>query len=369
MYTVGRSALAFAAASALCLLGLGSAAGPAGATSVQARSGPFRIGSATSQGGGIAFTSKNGIVVVYDISSARTAVCLIKLGSRKCSHTTDLRPPSGDSNFGTPLVFVPSANHVVVLQQTCCDGNPGGGDLLYSSRNGGRTFAAPVRIDTLNVTTGALIGRQIVFTASNLATTQVESVPVTASGPPASIATAFKEFAYAVGVGQYKGGALIGSDYIGHVSTTTYVQYAPRGSNFDSSASYHHVATFANEHLLAMSGNALLTVQGGHRNAVLLRLLNGRGYGPAHVVPGASAGGPEWFTVCQDPGGDVHVFSERGLVRGYHLIEETTSTGARWSRPADLGNAISNAYFDAALSRSGRGLVLGTAPAWGYPVP
>jgi hypothetical protein len=119
-----------------------------------------------------------------------------------------------------------------------------------------------------------------------------------------------------------------------------------------------------------MSGGALLTVQsGGNRNAVLLRIFTGRGFGPAHVVPHDRGGGPEWFTVFQDPGGRVHVFSERALFRGYHLIEESTSTGTRWSPLTDLGDAIHSSIFDAGLDRRGRGLVLGTDPAWAYPVP
>jgi hypothetical protein len=70
----------------------------------------------------------------------------------------------------------------------------------------------------------------------------------------------------------------------------------------------------------------------------------------------------------QDPSGRVHVFSERGLVRTYHLLEVSTSTGASWTKPTDLGNAIKSIWFSAALNSHGRGLVLGTSPALGYPV-
>lgn len=83
---------------------------------------------------------------------------------------------------------------------------------------------------------------------------------------------------------------------------------------------------------------------------------------------GRRGGGPEWFTADQDPRGRIHVFSERAF-RGYLLIEETTSTGARWSRPADLGLAIHSSFFNAFVNGRGGGLVLGTVPACAYPVP
>jgi hypothetical protein len=360
-------------------LGLaGGGACGASATSLAARtvapaheSGPFELGPASSQGGSVAVLRGGDLAVAYDVNSDRTVVCVLHPGARRCSHVTLLRPLLHDSTFGVPEVFAPSPQHLVVLQSTCCDNASAGGDLLYSSSDGGLRFSAPVRVGTLGVSAATLIGSRIAFTAADDGPgPQVESIPVTASGPPASIATARRKEAFAVAIGQYHGGVLIGSDFIGTRATTTYAEYAPRGSDFNASASYRPVAAFAGEDLLAMSGDALLTVQsGGHRNAVLLRIFTGRSFGPAHIVPHASGGGPQWFTVFQDPAGRVHVFSERGLFRGYHLIEETTSTGTRWSPFADLGDAIHSAVFDAGLDRRGRGLVLGTVPAWAYPVP
>ena len=334
-------------------------------------SAPFELGPASSLGGGVAVERSGDLVVVYNVGSNRTVVCLIHPRARRCSHVTLLRPLLHDSTFGVPQVFAPSPGHVVVLQDTCCDNAPAGGDLLYSSSDGGLRFSAPVRVGTLGVSAATLIGRRIAFTAADDGPgPQVESIPVTASGPPASIATALRKEAFAVAIGQYRGGVLIGSDFLGTRVTTTYAEYAPQGSDFNASASYHPVAAFPGEHLLAMSGGALLTVQtGGNRNAVLLRIFTGRGFGPAHLVPHDRGGGPEWFTVFQDPGGRVHVFSERGLFRGYHLIEESTSAGTRWSPLTDLGDAIHSVVFDAGLDRRGRGLVLGTDPAWAYPVP
>jgi hypothetical protein len=372
------SGAAFAGAAALALGLAGATACAAAAASGTARTaalvrapGPFELGPASSLGGSVAVERSGELVVVWDVGSDRTAVCLIRMGGRRCSHVTLLRPLLRDSTFGVPEVFAPSPQHVVVLQDTCCDSAPAGGDLLYSSSDGGRSFSAPVRVGTLSVSAATLIGRRIAFTAADDGTgSQVESIPVTPSGPPASIATARRKPAFAVAIGQYRGGVLIGSDFLGASTTTTYAEYAPAGSDFNASASYHPVAAFPGEHLLAMSGDALLTVQsGGNRNAVLLRIFAGRGFGPAHVVPHDRGGGPQWFTVFQDPGLQVHVFSERALFRGYHLIEESTSTGTRWSLLTDLGDAIHSIVFDAGLDRRGRGLVLGTDPAWAYPVP
>jgi hypothetical protein len=334
------------------------------------KSGPFELGPASSQGGSVVVEPNGDLLAVYD-SNNRTIVCLLRPGGRKCARTTRLRPLSGDSTFDVPEVFMPAANHVVVLQNTCCDSATAGGDLLYTSANGGATFSAPVRVGTLDVSAATLIGRQIVFTAQDdNVDTQVESIDVSASGPPAAIATARKKQAFSAAIGQYKGGVLVGSDFIGSLTTTTYVEYAPKGKDFNASASYRKVAAFTGEHLLAMSGDALLTMQTArHHTAVLLRIFNGRGFWPAHAVPNTRGGGPEWFTVFSDPHLTVHVFSVRALFRSYHMIEESTSTGAFWSSLRDLGSAIHNDFFDAGLGGHGRGIVLGTDPAWAYPVP
>lgn len=367
--TASRYAFTASAAFMICLaFALGSTVS---ASASPDKSGPFELGPASSQGGSVAIEPNGDLLVSYDAGTNRTVVCLLRPGGRKCARTTRLRPLSGDSTFDVPEVFVPARNHVVVLQNTCCDRATAGGDLLYSSADGGATFSAPVRVGTLDVSAATLIGGRVVFTAQDdNSGVQVESIGVTASGPPAAIATARKTEAFAVAIGQYKGGVLVGSDFIGSRTTTTYVEYAPKGKDFNASASYRKVATFTGEHLLAMSGDALLTIQvARHKSAVLLRVFDGRGFGPAHVVPDTRGGGPEWFTVFAEPGHGVHVFSVRGLFRSYHMIEESTSTGASWSRPRDLGSAIRNDFFDAGLGGSGRGIVLGTDPAWAYPVP
>jgi hypothetical protein len=110
-------------------------------------------------------------------------------------------------------------------------------------------------------------------------------------------------------------------------------------------------------------------MQDGGKQALELRLFNGRSFGAAHVVPHTSGGGPAWFTIDQDPSGRVYVFSESTRYSPlYHLFAESTSNGARWSASTDLGEAAQSDYFAAALDARGSGLVLGAEPAWGYPV-
>jgi hypothetical protein len=326
---------------------------------------PFKIG-ASESAGSVAVESNGSIVVTYDIGvgNGKTVVCVLGRGGRKCSHKVILTPPGAPDEFGTPQVFAPSPGHVVVLQNTTEF------DYLYTSTNGGVSFGAPVQVGTLSVGAAALIGSDIVFGAGDDGSgAQAESVAITASGPPGSTATATTAAATDFGVGSYKGGALIASDYDGSKYYTTYVAYARSGTNFNASGSYHNVAKIGREQLIGISGDALLTMQGTGKNALELRLFNGKGFGPAHVVPGTSGGGPEWFTLDQDPSGRVHVFNESThYPRIYNLYEVSTSTGAHWSGAVDLGDAIQSNEFAAALDARGSGLVLGTSPAWGYPV-
>jgi DNA-binding LacI/PurR family transcriptional regulator len=373
----GRATLVTITTGLLCLFAaLGGAASAASASggikgSPQPELKQFGIDKGANGPGSVALEPNGSLVVAYNIGAGngKTAVCLLNRGGHACSTRVVLTPLSGDDLFGTSEVFVTSANHVVVLQGDCCDNSAAGGDLLFTSTNGGRNFGAPVRIGSLGVSEAALIGGNIVFMAGdNHDGAEVESVPVNASGPPAEIATPIAPVAYNVGVGSYRRGALIAADNLGS-DYTTRVTYAAAGKNFDATSSYLGVGTFPHEELLVMSGDALLTHQTTGNEADLLRIFNGKSFGPAHVVPHTAGGGPGWSTMDTDPSGRVHVFDESThLSPLYDLFEESTSTGASWSAPANLGNAIDYVYFAAALDANGSGLVLGTYPAEGFPV-
>lgn len=375
MASMRRSALTMTAAGLLSLLTAagGAVANASPAAGIkgdpQPETAPFVIGASNYGGGSIAMEPNGTLVVARGDTSGymKIIVCVLDRGARKCASSVTLSPPGGDSLYGFPEVFIPSANHVVVLMGTSES------DLLFSSDNGGKTFAAPVQVGTLAVGAAALVGDNVVFTeGDDRYGAEVESVPVTTSGPPVGQpAVATEQEAYDVAVGSYKDGALIGSDYDG-TDYTTYVAYAAAESNFNTSSSYHNVGSFAHEQLIAMSGDALLTKKTTGNEALELRLFNGKSFGAVHTVPGTTGGGPEWFAVAQDPSGRVHVFSERAFSpRTYDLYEASTVTGASWTSAVDLGYAAASDYFSEALDADGTGLVLGTGsdePAWGFPV-
>lgn len=332
---------------------------------------PFSIGPSTGLGA-VAIEPDGSLVVAYTIKSGngKTEVCLLNRGGHACSSRVVLSPLGGDTLYGTSEVFVTSANHVVVLQTDCCNDPASGGDLLFTSTDGGRSFGKPVRVGTLTATVAALVGGNIVFTQGDTGSgAQVESVAVNASKPPAQLANPITQAATDVGVGSYRGGALVAADQDLPASYTTRVVYAAAGKNFDKSSSYTHVGIFANEQLVAMSGDALLTKKTDGENALEIHIFNGKSFGPAHVVPNTSGGGPEWFGFDTDPSGGVHVFNESTHFSPiYDLYEESTSTGAHWSAPVDLGDATDSSDFAAALDSRGSGLVLGVSPAIGYAV-
>jgi hypothetical protein len=337
---------------------------------------PFKI-AGTGYGGANAAVESNGaLVVAYVIANGdgKTVVCVLDRGASKCASSVTLTPPGGEDLEGTPVVFAPSPNHVVVVTSVCCYANPNNDTLVYTSINGGRTFAAPVGVGGSAEVTGvaALIRGQIVFASGGHDGAQVESIPVAPGGPVAATATPIAAVSYDIGVGAYKGGALVASQYDGSVDDWTYVDYAPAGKNFNASGSYHSVAKFQNEVLVGISGDALLTQATTGAGVLKLRLFNGTTFGAAHVVPASGGSGPAWFYFDQDPSGRSHVFSDRSDAPvSYDLYMQTTSTGAAWTGKVNLGNAVDSDYFGSALDSIGSGVVVGTTdhqPVWIYPV-
>jgi hypothetical protein len=388
-----RSVIAVGAAGVLCLFTAWSAvaltAGSASATVSSLAGGikgdpqpelkPFKFSSTTDSPASSALEPGGSIVAAYDApldSTGKLVVCQFRRGARACSRKTSIGTPSRelgvDPTYG-PQLQVTSSNHVAVLEDTCCDTNPEGDTLFYSSANGGTTFGPPVRVGSVTVADSVLAGGQVVFIgADSHIGTQVESIPVAPSGPPTSVAT----LTTAIGpdtprLGSYHGGVLAAWDAFTKTSTSTSVKYARSGSNFNASGSYHAVLTISKEALLGLWGNALLTIQAGGKETVELRLFNGKSFGSPHAVPGTSGGGPEAFGVYRDPSGEVHVFSDRGLSSpSYELVMDSTSNGTHWSRD-NLGNGLTSINFSAALDSRHSGLVIGTAganEAWGYPL-
>ena len=371
-----RNALIVGSASILCvataLSGLASA-GPAKGVKgdPQPEMKPFTIGASTS-GGNVAIKPNGSLVVAYDIGAGNgeTRVCLLARGGHACTHTTSLTPLSGDDTFDVPQVYALSDSRIVVLQNTCCDANTNGGDLLFTSTDGGEVFGPPVRVGSVDVSAATLIGSTIVFTGGNAHIgAQVESIPTDASGPPATTATVNDNQPPDVGIGSYKSGVLVANDVLGS-DYTTHVEYAAAGKNFDASASYQQVASYSHEYVVAMSGDALLTRQTTGKEELILRFFNGTSFGAAHDVPGyAGHTLGSWTTMDRDPAGVTHLFIEANYISPtYDLQETSTTTGAHWTRRTDLGNAIDNDVFGVRLDATGSGLVLGGSKAIGYPV-
>ena len=305
------------------LLGLSTAlTGTATAATPQ----PFKIGTAISAGS-VAIEPGGDIVVAYDVksgSTGQTLVCVLTPGATTCSKKVKLTPLAGDTDFGTPQVFAPSADDIVVLQQTCCDSDPDS-DLLWTSTDGGGTFGASVRVGALGVATAALIGNDIIFSDSfTSGGAYVQVIPVDATGPAASTATATPKAASDIGDGTYAGGALVASDYL-KTDYTTYVAFAPSGKDFGKTSSYHNVGRFPHEQFIGISGGAMLTLQTTGKQNLQLRMFDGTGFGPARVVP-TNGGGPGSYAIDQDGNGLVHVFTDDSRSSpSYHLFQDRKS--------------------------------------------
>ena len=358
-----RSAAAAAAASLITLAGAFAAQAATGAGvkgDPQPELKPFEIGASTGPGS-VALEPSGGIVVAYQVARRGSNVCLLKRGGHACTSKVTLTYPH--AIFGTTEVFVPSANHVDVLQETTTT------TYVTASTDGGKTFGSAVNVGPVPVGAAALVGGDIVWVGLASGTkTEVQATPAASPGAPGSVATLKVPGSPDMAVGSYRGGVLIGSDNSG--SGPTYVEYAPSGKDFNATASYGRVAKIAGESLLGMSGNALLTVQTGGKQHLEVRFFNGTSFGKAHAVPdSANSGLGTWVTIGKDAGGVTHVFVESSRSSPmYHLFEYSTTTGAHWTEPLDLGNAIKNNMFSVALDSQGSGLVLGNKPAWGYPV-
>jgi hypothetical protein len=335
---------------------------------------PFKLGAGSGIGGTVAIEANGDLVVAYGVPTKNddgyTRVCVLARGGHTCTHSTNLMPLGSDSMAGTPQVYALADKKVVVLVPTEGDENAAGDDLLFTSTNDGASFGAAVRVGTVGVASAALIGGNIVFAGPNAHIgLQVESIPDNATAGPGSTAVPIDEQPASAAVANYKGGALIAADMIGPVK----VVYAPSGSDFNVTASYHNVGTFDGEELLGISGNALLTLQSTGDDHVQVRYFNGTAFGAPHNVPTLSGHDLGlWTTIDKDPHGVTHVFSESSFgTPSYAMEENSTTTGAHWSGQTDLGNAVDNDFFNVDLDSIGSGLVIGTAPdedAIGYPV-
>jgi hypothetical protein len=370
MRHASRSVVAVAAAGLVGLFtalgGAAAYASPAGGVKgdPQPELQPFKIG-ASSSPGSVALEPDGQIVVAYQVGTSNdngaSRVCLLNRGARTCASTTTLASPDDQDLFGITEVLIPSANDVDVLQNTTTN------TYVLRSTDGGKNFSTGVAVGEVGVSNATLVGEDIVWVAAGNSI-QVQSVSAASPSAPGSVATMSVPGSVNAAIGKYKSGVLIGSDNDG--SGPTDVEYAPAGDDFNVSSSYHSVGKFSGEAEVAMSGDALLTVQTSGKEDMLIRFFNGTSFSAPHVVPGTKGCDLGcWVTMDQVSGGKTYFFSETSHSKPlYDLFEVSTSNGTHWSSAINLGDAIQNNVFASAVDSSGSGLVLGNAPAWGYPV-
>ena len=363
--------MAAAAAGALlvptALVAVASAAGISGSPQPDAKQ--FVIGNGASAPSS-AVLSDGSLVVAYDVGNT-ARVCRILRGGRKCTSMAKLTPLAvdADDDFSTPQVFAPAPHTVVVLQSTCCATNTNG-TLLYTSTDSGLTFDAGVRVGSISTDAATMVGGTLVFTAGNDHNgLEVESTPVAgASGmPQPSEVVDATSAAYDVGLGNVKGGSLLGVDDLTSAGYSTTIRYAASGLNPGLAASYTTVDTFRGEQLIAISGDAVLTMGNDSKSTLKLRLFNGTTFTAPSAVPGGKGGGPEWFSVDVDPSGLAHVFIVTSR-DSYHIFQVTTRDDVHWSAADTIGNAVLDNHFAAAIDKAGTGIVVGTSTATIYPI-
>jgi hypothetical protein len=349
------------------LVGVASAAGITGSPQPDAKQ--FVVGTDASANSS-AVASDGSLVVAYDVGNT-TRVCRILRGGRKCSSMVKLTPLAvdADDDFSTPQVFAPSPNTIVVLQTTCCAVNPNG-TLLYTSTDFGKTFDAGVRVGSIGTDAATLVGGTLVFTPQDDHTgLEVETTPVTgATGTPQpSQIVEGAAAAYDVGLGNVKGGVILGVDDLLSGGYSTTLRYAPAGDNPGLAASYGVIGAFPGERLVGINGDAVLTVGDDSKSTLKLRMFNGTKLSAPSAVPGGKGGGPEWFSVTVDPSGLAHVFVVTSR-HSYDIFQVTTRDDVHWSAADFIGDAVADNYFSAAIDKAGTGIAVGTGTATIYPI-
>jgi hypothetical protein len=345
--------VAVMAAVAALALAAPAVAAPAGGTvgSPQPELAQFRVGPADGLGGGTALP--DGTIVLASVSASSDStinVCALHPGNRKCAYTVALHAHSGDAFYGTPQVLSTGATDVSVVAEDCCNI---GGAVTFSSTDQGLTWSGENLAGNIQgVGVGTVADGLLVVANYTSGSFDVQAFAPSPGSEQMSSASPNSGEVGQSALTTYKGGVLVANDNL----TNTYVEYAASGSNFNSSSSYKHIATFTKEDTFAISGNALLTdpngsITGGSR----LRFFNGTSFGKSYKVPDSKRGDDGYFAL-QEVRGTVHVFFE-GRRNGYDLFEETTRNGVKWSRQQVYGTAIDSAEPVPVLGSTGAGIV------------
>jgi hypothetical protein len=312
----------------------------------------FRVGGFGQSGSGVVMS--NGDLVLASISKSGTAinVCLLDPGARKCDSTLTLSADAGDSFYGTPEVLSTGGANVSVVSYDCCNIGANG-VVTFNSTDGAITFGPETSAGDIDgVGAGTVADGQFVVANDVSSGFSVQAFPPNPASPEGSSATPVAGDVGASALATYDGGVLVASDDL----TNTHVEYAPSGSDFNTSASYRHIATITNEDTAAASGSAVLTIPGGTlTGADELRFFNGTSLGKGYKAPVPKASDDGYWGM-QDVGGTVYVFFLNRRV-GYDVYEETTRNGTSWSALQRYGSAITSSQLVPVLGSSGAGIV------------
>lgn len=332
-----------------------AAAAPTGGTvgDPQPELAQFKVGATSGDGSGIVLSNGTLVLAFASTSGNRITVCVLHPGDRSCASAVTLPPEAGDTFFGTPEVLSTGGSEVSVVAYDCCNSSPNDA-FVYNSGDGGRIFSPFVEAGTIgSIGAGTEADGELVVGTFEQGSINVQAFPPAPASPVTAMATPNGAADGDTSLTTYHGGVLVANDD----TTNTRVEYAPTGSDFNSSASYKASGTFKNELTDTVSDSALLTDPGGSlTGGQRLRFFNGSSFGKANKVPDTKQGDDGYFTM-QEVGGVVHVFFE-GRRNGYDLFSETTSNGTRWSALQQYGSAILSTQLVPVLGPTGAGLVL-----------
>jgi hypothetical protein len=300
----------------------------------------------------------DGHLVVAYLSSNRESVdvCLMSPGNRSCAHLATLDVYHGDSFYGTPEILSTGGKNVTVALEDCCEipSPASGGAVVFNSTNDGDTFGSETAAGTApGVAAAALSSGQIVVADSTSNSLSVQAFPAKPTSVESTVANIYNGDTYDTSMTSYKGGILIAWDNL----TDTVVSYAPSGSDFNDPSAWHHVAYLANQTVVGISGDALVTDGNGSLTGgdVQLRFFNGSTFGSSFKVPEPTNGDDGYFSVDQ-AGGRTFVFFENRR-NGYDLYVDITGNGSTWSDSV-YGSAIDSSQLVGVLGSMGTGICL-----------
>jgi hypothetical protein len=322
----------------------------------------FKVGASGSSGSGVVLPDGTLVLVSLSHSGTTAVVCRLHPGNRRCASTATLSAYKGrgnqDSFGGVAEALATGGTDVSVVLEDCCYiPNPhGGGAVVFNSTNDGRTFSKEIPAGSIgSVNAATFADGQIVVGPASTGSFVVQAFPAN----PASVVTSFavpnSREDGDTSLTTYHGGVLVASD---DTNGNTLVEYAPNGSKFNSTSSYHSVGIFHGQDLAAVSGNALLTYAANSiTHGASVRFFNGKSFGPAYRVP-EPASGDDGYWNLQETGTAAHVFYLNRR-HGYDIYEATL-VGRGWSRLAIYNTAITAGSLVPVLGPSGAGLLYET---------